>query len=188
MHWTNLLVSIEAKYWVSWLSPDVYERQDKLSKLPLSSSFCTVAADSKSMSPRQKRIFAVSEMRHSQSSPRNKLHCCINQPYTEYISRYKDQCRERGKRQKQGLTKTVSDSLGLVGFSVGQADLSLARQASAVGNFHGSFVRWLDFGTVQRCCSTQVQVAQRARQLDEVRGIGSWTSVREIPNCPSHFR
>ena len=34
MHWTNLLVSVEAKYWVTWLSPNFNEREDEQRKLP----------------------------------------------------------------------------------------------------------------------------------------------------------
>ena len=61
MHWTNLSVSIEAKYWVSWLSFDVYERVDGLSKLPLNSLFCAVTADSNSRWPHgETRIPGVS--------------------------------------------------------------------------------------------------------------------------------
>ena len=44
----NLSVSINAKNCVSWLSFDVYERENELSKLSLNSSFCAVTADSKS--------------------------------------------------------------------------------------------------------------------------------------------
>ena len=53
MHWINLSVSVEAKYWVYWLRLDVSitEREDELSKPTLNSSFCVVTADSKSKWP-----------------------------------------------------------------------------------------------------------------------------------------
>ena len=57
MHWTNASKSIEAKYWVSWVSFDFNKCEYELSKLPLNSSFCAVTADSKLRWPHSEKAF-----------------------------------------------------------------------------------------------------------------------------------
>ena len=51
IHLTKVFESIEAKYWVSWLSFDVQQAWMRAVKTALNSSFCAVTADSKSRWP-----------------------------------------------------------------------------------------------------------------------------------------
>ena len=56
-HFTNVPESIEAKYWVSWLSFDIKQAWRWAIKTALNSSFCGVTADSKSMWPHGKKVY-----------------------------------------------------------------------------------------------------------------------------------
>ena len=56
MHFTNVSESIEAKYWVSWLSFDVQQAWILAIKTALNSSFCAATADSKSRWPDGKSV------------------------------------------------------------------------------------------------------------------------------------
>ena len=55
MHLTNVSESIEAKYWVSWLSFDVQQTWIQTIKTALNSPFCAVTADSTSRWPHGKK-------------------------------------------------------------------------------------------------------------------------------------
>ena len=141
---TNLSVSVEAEYWVLTFN----ERDDKsYQNWPWVHTFVTQNWCDRVP---EKRIFAVSEMRHSQSSPRSKLHCCTNHLYTEYISRYKISAVNEARDKSRAWQKPCPIVwAGQVFCRASRFRRSLARQANAVGNFHGSFDCWLDFGLVQ---------------------------------------